>query len=117
MIKFLFAREAGRSSGLPLYEYKCEKCGHVFEKIEPVSAPEIKKCPSCKKGKAVRQLSSPAIQFKGTGWYVTDYAGKKTSASPSEGGDGKAAASNDGGSAKKETPAKEAAGKTKGKKD
>jgi putative FmdB family regulatory protein len=101
---------------LPLYEYKCEKCGHVFEKIEPMSAPEVKKCPNCKKGKAVRQLSSSAIQFKGTGWYVTDYAGKKPSSSTSESGESKAASS-DGGSAKKDTPAKETAGKAKSKKE
>jgi putative FmdB family regulatory protein len=60
---------------LPLYEYECEKCGHRFEKIEPVTAPHKQKCPKCK-GKAERLLSSPAIQFKGSGWYVTDYAGK-----------------------------------------
>jgi putative FmdB family regulatory protein len=76
---------------LPLYEYKCEKCGHVFEKIENVSASPTKKCPKCG-GKAERQLAAPAIQFKGSGWYVTDYAGK--SAPPAErkeaGGDGAA---------------------------
>jgi putative FmdB family regulatory protein len=61
---------------LPLYEYRCVKCGHRFEKIESVSASDSKKCPKCG-AKAERQLSAPAIQFKGSGWYVTDYAGKK----------------------------------------
>jgi putative FmdB family regulatory protein len=75
---------------LPLYEYRCVKCGHCFEKIESVSASDVKKCPKCG-AKAERQLSAPAIQFKGSGWYVTDYAGKK-----SEG----ASASNDGDSTK-----------------
>ena len=58
---------------MPLYEYKCVKCGHRFERIEKLSAPTTQKCPKCGK-KAERQLSSPAIQFKGSGWYVTDYA-------------------------------------------
>jgi len=73
---------------LPLYEYKCVKCGHRFEKIESFDAPETKKCPKCG-AKAERQLGAPAIQFKGTGWYVTDYAGKKPGSSSSEkSGDG-----------------------------
>jgi len=65
---------------LPLYEYKCVKCGHRFEKIESLSASEVKKCPQCG-GRAERQLAPSAIQFKGTGWYVTDYA-RKSSAPP-----------------------------------
>jgi putative FmdB family regulatory protein len=68
---------------LPLYEYKCVKCGHRFEKIESMSASEIKKCPKCG-AKAERQLSRSAIQFKGSGWYVTDYAGKKGDGGSSE---------------------------------
>jgi putative FmdB family regulatory protein len=80
---------------LPLYEYKCVKCGHRFEKIEPVTAPEVKKCPDCG-GRAERQLAAPAIQFKGSGWYVTDYAGKGNSPAAKEGaGDGAAAKSGD----------------------
>lgn len=73
---------------MPLYEYKCVKCGHRFEKIESLSASEVKKCPECG-GRAERQLAPPAIQFKGSGWYVTDYARKGSSSSSSEGsGDG-----------------------------
>jgi len=60
---------------LPLFEYKCDKCGHVFEKIEKHSASSTKKCPNCG-AKARRQLGAPAIQFKGSGWYATDYGGK-----------------------------------------
>jgi putative FmdB family regulatory protein len=75
---------AGRNSVLPLYEYKCEKCGHRFEKIEKHSASEIKKCPKCG-AHAPRQISAAGIQFKGSGWYVTDYAGKGSSPSSSEG--------------------------------
>jgi putative FmdB family regulatory protein len=58
---------------VPLYVYKCAKCGHEFEKIEKLDAPHRQKCPRCK-GRAERQLTAPAIQFKGAGWYVTDYA-------------------------------------------
>ena len=72
---------------MPLYEYKCEKCGHRFEKIEKVSASEVKKCPKCG-ANAPRQLSAPRIQFKGSGWYVTDYAGKGSSAASGGDGDG-----------------------------
>lgn len=60
---------------MPLYEYRCLKCGHQFEKIQSFSAPEEKECPVCK-GEVERLISAPAIQFKGAGWYVTDYAGK-----------------------------------------
>jgi putative FmdB family regulatory protein len=75
---------------LPLYEYECVKCKHRFEKIESLSASTVKKCPKCG-AKAERQLSASAIQFKGTGWYVTDYAGKKPDSSSSENsGDGAA---------------------------
>ena len=68
---------------MPLYEYKCDKCGHRFEKIEKHSASEIKKCPKCG-ANAPRQVSAAGIQFKGSGWYVTDYGGK-ISSSASEG--------------------------------
>ncbi len=60
---------------MPLYEYKCLKCGRNTEKIENVSGPHLKKCPHCG-GKVESVITAPAIQFKGSGWYVTDYAGK-----------------------------------------
>jgi putative FmdB family regulatory protein len=60
---------------VPLYEYQCTKCKHVFEKIQKFSDPPITKCPECG-GKVEQLLSAPAIQFKGAGWYVTDYAKK-----------------------------------------
>jgi putative FmdB family regulatory protein len=70
---------------VPLYEYECEKCHRRTEKIESMKGPHLKKCPHCG-GKVERLLSSPAIQFKGTGWYVTDYAGKKSSATEGSSG-------------------------------
>ena len=60
---------------MPLYEYKCLKCNRRTEKIESVKGPHLKKCPHCG-GKVESLISAPAIQFKGSGWYVTDYAGK-----------------------------------------
>ena len=72
---------------MPLYEYRCKNCGHIFEKIQSFSAPEEKECPVCK-GEVERLISAPAIQFKGAGWYVNDYAGK--SSPKSSGGDSKA---------------------------
>jgi putative FmdB family regulatory protein len=66
---------------MPLYEYQCKKCHHRFERIQKFSDPLVKKCPKC--GGPVEQvISAPAVQFKGSGWYVTDYA-KKSSASGS----------------------------------
>lgn len=63
---------------VPIYEYVCKKCGHKFEKIQKFSDAKIKKCPEC--GGAVEQtLHAPAVQFKGSGWYVTDYAKKSES--------------------------------------
>ena len=58
---------------MPLYEYQCDACAHRFEVIQKFADPPIDVCPKC--GGAVKKLlSSPAIQFKGTGWYITDYA-------------------------------------------
>ncbi|HTQ97639.1 MAG TPA: zinc ribbon domain-containing protein [Candidatus Acidoferrum sp.] len=70
---------------MPLYEYECTKCHKKTEKIESVAGPHLKKCPHCG-GKVESVITAPAIQFKGAGWYVTDYAGKK-----SAGGDSKPA--------------------------
>lgn len=67
---------------MPLYEYECAKCHKKTEKIESVTGPHLKKCPHCG-GKVERLLTAPAIQFKGAGWYVTDYAGKKATHSES----------------------------------
>jgi putative FmdB family regulatory protein len=71
---------------MPLYEYQCKKCHHRFERIQKFSDPHVKKCPDC--GGPVEQvLSAPAVQFKGSGWYVTDYAKKSTSTSSSSNGE------------------------------
>ena len=61
---------------MPLYEYQCAKCSHRFEKIQKFTDPAPDACPVCGEGPVTRLPSSPAIQFKGTGWYITDYAKK-----------------------------------------
>jgi putative FmdB family regulatory protein len=95
---------------MPLYEYECE-AGHHFEKILKFSDPPLETCPTC--GKPVHKLvSSPAFQFKGTGWYITDYAKKDTKdtketkdAKESPGSSEKKEAKDSKDSSTKETPA------------
>src|SRR6266849_1840211 len=110
---FSFEHHLGGAS-VPLYEYKCLKCGRNTEKIENVSGPHLKKCPHCG-GKVESVITAPSIQFKGAGWYVTDYGGKKAS------GDGdkadqpatetKEAGNKEKDSASRESTSKEAASK------
>jgi len=93
---------------MPLYEYECKKCGHRFERIQRFSDPMVKKCPECG-GKVEQMISAPAVQFKGSGWYVTDYAKKSSGASKSESksdSDGKSDSSKDSGSRDKDSGTK-----------
>ncbi len=69
---------------MPLYEYECTKCHHRFEKIMKFSDRPVTKCPECG-GKVEQMISAPAVQFKGSGWYVTDYAKKSSSGSSADG--------------------------------
>ncbi len=61
---------------MPIYEYRCTKCGHEFEEIQKFSDKPIKKCPKCS-GKVEKLISQSSFVLKGTGWYQTDYADKK----------------------------------------
>ena len=71
---------------MPLYEYECDACGHRFEKIQKFSDPLEQTCPKCG-GHVHKLMSSPAIQFKGSGFYITDYPkGDKGTAPKSDGG-------------------------------
>ena len=72
---------------MPLYEYRCEACEHQFEIIQKFSDAPIDVCPSCGQGPVVKLLSTPAIQFKGSGWYVTDYARAKKETSKGKSSD------------------------------
>jgi len=71
---------------MPLYEYECESCHDRFEKIRKYSDPPLDICPKCGKGPVRKLISSPAIQFKGTGWYITDYAKKSSTDAGQSGG-------------------------------
>jgi len=112
---------------VPLYEYECQKCGHRFERIQLYSEKPIRKCPKCKKGKVVKLPSAPAVQFKGTGWYVTDYGRKGTSSALPEHGDkgkegddkapDKKESAKETGSGGKETSGKGGSGKKGSRKD
>src|SRR5438045_4561223 len=75
---------------MPLYEYQCEACNTRFERIQKYSDPLVDVCPTCGKGPVRKLFSSPAIQFKGTGWYITDYAKKSSTDAGSTGGSGAA---------------------------
>src|SRR6266478_5139985 len=105
-------RTRKRRLSVPLYEYKCLKCGRKREKIENVDGPHLKKCPHCG-GKVEALFSAPAIQFKGSGWYVTDYGGKKSSG---DSGKEEKPATESKESAK-ESDGKESAAKDSGSKD
>jgi putative FmdB family regulatory protein len=103
---------------MPLYEYECESCAHRVEVIQKFSDAPISVCPKCG-GPVQKLLSSPAIQFKGSGFYLTDYgrgtgsksesantkAGKADSGATSSGGD--SAAKSDSGSADTKSSASE----------
>ena len=69
---------------MPLYEYQCKSCHTTTERIQKFSDPPLTTCPHCG-GELEQLLSAPAVQFKGAGWYVTDYARKGSSSAPKDG--------------------------------
>ena len=86
---------------MPLYEYQCKSCHTKTERIQKFSDPPLTECPHCG-GEMEQLLSAPAVQFKGAGWYVTDYARKGSGAAPKDGqgkGDSEGKASGDSGPA------------------
>ena len=106
---------------MPLYEYQCKKCKHKFEKIQKFSDRPIRKCPDC--GAPVEKIQhAPNVQFKGSGWYVTDYGGKSdksksddASEKGSEKDKSEKAGSEKSSSEKKDSAAKEDSAKSKDK--
>ena len=96
---------------MPLYEYECKKCHHRFEKIQKFSDPHMKKCPDCR-GPVALVISAPAVQFKGSGWYVTDYP-KKSSGSSSSSSDNESSKD----SASKDSASKDSASKDSASRD
>ena len=96
---------------MPLYEYECEACGRRFETIQKYADPPIDVCKHCGKGPVRKLLSSPAIQFKGTGWYITDYkksggGGDSSKSSSGEGSSSESTSSESKSSESKSTESK-----------
>ena len=97
---------------MPLYEYRCRECGDLTEVMQRISDPPLSTCDLCG-GELKKLISAPAFQFKGSGWYVTDYAGKdgndkdakKENAAGSDGAKPDSAKSDDSGSASKDASA------------
>ncbi len=102
---------------MPIYEYHCAACEHTFEVMQKFSDPPVKRCPKCK-GKVEKLLSAPGLLFKGTGWYVTDYANqsrkksmeaeKSASGNGGDKGSDKAEAKSEKTETKSESPPKKA---------
>src|SRR5580698_4935372 len=78
-----------------MYEYRCKACGHTFEKIQSFSAAPETECPQCH-GELEKLISAPAIQFKGSGWYVNDYASKSSKSMKASAESGKSSSGSDG---------------------
>ncbi len=91
---------------MPLYEYECEMCAQRFERIQKFSDPPVDKCPACG-GQVRKLLSSPAIQFKGSGWYITDYAKKSKGDSSKPAASGESAGKTESASESKTTETKD----------
>src|SRR5208282_4453816 len=92
-------------SPMPNYEYLCKNCGHRFEQIRKFSDKQLRKCPEC--GGVIEQvISAPAVRFKGSGWYVTDYPKKVADSAPSS-------SSSEGDSSAKETKSAKETNETK----
>jgi len=69
---------------MPIYEYRCEKCGHQEEHLQKLSEPVLTACPSCKKKAYKKLLSAAGFQLKGSGWYATDFKSAKKAASKTD---------------------------------
>lgn len=98
---------------MPIYEYECRACGLRKEILQKVSDPELARCPECGKPKFVKKVSAAGFRLKGTGWYETDFKGKKP-ADKDKGGEGKT----EGGSGdKKDSGLDSGSASTAGKKE
>ena len=97
---------------MPIYEYECLNCGKRTELLQRMNDAPLAACPNCG-GEVKKLISSPAVQFKGTGWYVTDYAGKKGGGSGSGGSESKSESKSDSKSESK-SEAPKAASESKG---
>jgi putative FmdB family regulatory protein len=69
---------------MPTYEYQCQSCGQPTEKFQKMSDEPLLVCPHCKEPQLIQQMSAPAFQLKGTGWYVTDFKDQKNNVPATE---------------------------------
>ena len=88
---------------MPIYEYECQSCGKRIEALQKVGSPPLETCSCGDEGKLKKLLSAPAFQFKGDGWYVTDYARKSNGKDKKEDGGEKKQAKDAGSKESKET--------------
>lgn len=100
---------------MPLYEYQCESCKTRFERIQKFSDPPVEECPHCGKGPVRKLLSSPAIQFKGSGFYITDYAKKSSSEAGSKSKSSSESSTSSSSDTKSDTKASDSATKSEKK--
>ena len=94
---------------MPLYEYACDACGKRFERIQKFSDPPVDTCPHCGAQQVRKLISAPGFQFKGSGWYVTDYARKSDGAGGSTAAKDSGSSSSSGDSSKESTSSTDAA--------
>jgi putative FmdB family regulatory protein len=80
---------------MPIYEYRCEGCGHETEELQKLADAPLTECPKCGKPALVRLVSAAGFQLKGTGWYQTDFRGKARKSDDPKGSDGAPAAAAD----------------------
>jgi putative FmdB family regulatory protein len=82
---------------MPIYEYRCEACGHQQEFLQKVSDPTLTVCPACGKSTFAKMLTAAGFQLKGSGWYATDFKNKGSSATPAAKAEGKSEGKSEGG--------------------
>lgn len=87
---YIFPWFRGRTEVIqvPIYEYRCRKCGEVFEAFQKITDQPLRQCKFCN-GEVDQLISQSSFQFKGTGWYLTDYARKSKPSGESQAGDSK----------------------------
>jgi putative FmdB family regulatory protein len=99
---------------MPLYEYRCSACDHTFERIVKFSDPPLKTCPKCGKETVHQVIHAPAVQFKGSGWYVSDYARKSGVGTAGKAASSESSSAGSEGAAKESAPSSGAAEKSAG---
>ena len=87
---------------MPIYAYRCERCGHELDALQKISEPVLTDCPACGEASLQKKLTAPGFQLKGSGWYATDFKGGAKPAAKAEGGESKSGGEKAGGEKKSE---------------